>query len=239
MAVAALAWLAVVRQSTTMVMPSASPSWREGALFTLQWGVMMTAMMLPAALPVMLLYRTVSARLVAERQARVLPFVFFVAVYLILWLLTGVPVYGAGVLLKQLSPSPTLVPYLLALVLILAGVYQFTAAKLTCLRRCESPMSFLMRRWRNNYAAAFNIGVRHALYCMGCCWALMVVLVAAGAMSLPWVLAISVVVFAEKVLPRGQLTAAIIGVILVAAGIAIALQPDWAVALRPHTAMSM
>jgi predicted metal-binding membrane protein len=239
LAIAALAWLAVIRQRSTMVMPSASPSWREGALFTLQWGVMMTAMMLPGAVPVMLLYRTVSRRLEAERRAQVIPFVIFVAVYLILWLLTGIPVYGAGVLLKRLAPAPALLHYLLALVLILAGVYQFTAVKFACLRRCESPMSFLMRRWRSNYATTLNIAVLHTIYCLGCCWALMVVLVAAGAMSLPWVLAISVVVFAEKVLPRGQMTAVVIGVILVAAGIAIALQPEWALALRPHAAMSM
>jgi predicted metal-binding membrane protein len=236
---AGLAWVAVVRQGTTMIMPSASASLREGMLFTLQWGVMMTAMMLPSALPMMLLYRTVSTRLVAERNARVIPPAVFVTLYLVLWLLTGVPVYALGVMFLKLSPGPATITYFLASVLVLAGIYQLSPLKRACLRQCVSPMSFLMRRWRSAYAATFNIAARHALYCIGCCWALMVILVAAGAMSLPWVLAISVIVFAEKVLPYGRTTARVVGVLLIVLGAALVIQPELSAKLRPEAPILM
>jgi predicted metal-binding membrane protein len=243
LAVAAPAWLSVLRGASSMPMPSpgASPSVSEGAGFVLRWGVMMTAMMLPSAAPMIMLYQTVSRRLSAERD-RAIPPVLFAAVYLFLWLLFGVPVYGAYVATAALSarwqPFDAATPYAIAGVLVAAGVYQLTGAKRACLRHCESPLGFLMRRWRSGYAATLRLAVEHAGYCIGCCWGLMVILVAAGAMSTSWVLAITIVVFAEKVLPRGWRTARLVGVGLVMLGLAVALHPQLAGTMRakgaPH-----
>jgi predicted metal-binding membrane protein len=129
-------------------------------------------------------------------------------------------------------------PYALALVLVAAGVYQLTPLKRACLRVCRNPLAFLMARSRAGYRGTLALAVEHGVYCVGCCWALMVVLVAAGAMALHWVLLIAAVVFIEKLLPHGERTAWIVGGVLVVLGIAVALHPELAMALRPlSTAM--
>jgi len=238
-AVSATAWLLVLRTGSSMSMAGsgASPSVAEGAAFTAQWGVMMAAMMLPSAAPMILLYRTVSRRLSADGDSSI-PVALFAAVYLFLWLLFGVPVYGAYVALSSLAarwrPFDAAMPYAVAAVLVAGGVFQLTEAKRVCLRYCEAPLGFLMQRWHSGYAATLRLAVEHASYCIGCCWALMVILVAAGAMSISWVLAIAIVVFAEKVLPRGWRTARLVGVSLIALGLAVALHPELAGTMRPH-----
>ncbi len=235
----AQAWVLTLRAADTMTMPGSAPSLGEGTLFTLQWGVMMAAMMLPSAAPMILLYRTVSLRLRTANEA-VLPVALFAAVYLLLWLLLGVPVYGGYVATAALAARwpafDAAMPYAVAGVLVLAGLYQFTDAKRVCLRHCESPLGFLMRRWRSGYAGTFRLAAEHAGYCIGCCWGLMLILVAAGAMSIAWVVLIAVAVFAEKVLPHGWRTARLIGVGLIALGLAVAIHPSLVSALRPHPA---
>ena len=237
-AVAATAWLLVVRASSSMTMsmamPGASPSLAEGASVTAQWGVMMTAMMLPSATPLILLYGKVSQRM-AERDPSI-PVVLFAAVYLLIWGASGIPVYGGYIAMATLGVRwhalGTAVPYAVAAVLIAAGVYQFSNAKRVCLRHCEAPLSFLMRRWRSGYAATLLIAAEHAAYCIGCCWALMTILVVAGAMSMTWVLGIAIAVFAEKVLPRGWRTARFIGATLIALGASVAVHPALARTIR-------
>jgi predicted metal-binding membrane protein len=238
-----LAWVLVLRDASSMSMhaPGASPSLAEGAAFTAQWGVMMAAMMLPSAAPTILLYRTVSRRLSATGD-RVVPAAAFAAVYLLLWLAFGVPVYGAYVAVGALAAGwqgfGAAAPYAVAAVLAAAGIYQLTEAKRVCLRRCESPLGFLMRRWRSGYGATLRLAAEHAAYCIGCCWGLMAILVAAGAMSLPWVLAITLVVFIEKLLPHGGRTSRVVGVGLVVLALAVAARPELAGTLRGrHAAM--
>ena len=232
------AWLAVIRSATEMRMPQMEPlSFAAGATFTLEWGVMMAAMMVPSAAPMILLYGR-SSRRAGGGKERVIPAEFFALTYVVLWLLTGIPVYIAWVWIGNLAAqSPTLaaaVPYAIAGTLFAAGIYQFSPAKHACLRQCESPIDFLMRRWRGGYAATLRLAALHAAYCIGCCWALMVILVVAGAMSLPWVLAIAAVVFAEKVLPAGGRTARIAGILLIVAALTIAVRSDLAGVLRPR-----
>ena len=170
------------------------------------WAIMMAIMMLPSALPMFQLYGTVSGRL-AEQNQRVIPRSLFASIYLLVWILFGVPVYLA-------SPHLPHSRIALAALLALAGVYQFTPFKRACLRYCESPLNFLMRRWRNGYLATSKLAVLHAAYCVGCCWALMVILVAVGAMSVAWVVGIALVVAAEKLLPRNWHSASIVGAVL-------------------------
>jgi predicted metal-binding membrane protein len=232
-ATASLAWVQVIRGASSMgtMAPGASPSFAEGAAFILQWGIMMAAMMLPSAAPMILLYRTVSQRLVAQGE-RAVPAAGFAAVYLLLWLALGVPVYAGYVAVGALAASwpgfAAAAPYGVALVLAAAGIYQLTEAKRVCLRHCESPLGFLMPRWKSGYAATLRLALQHGGYCVGCCWGLMAILVAAGAMSLPWVLAITLVVFVEKLLPRGSRSAGLVGAGLLALALAVAVRPSLA-----------
>jgi predicted metal-binding membrane protein len=232
-----LAWVLLLRNASSMSMPApgAFPAFVEAAAFTAQWGIMMAAMMLPSAAPMILLYRTVSQRL-STGGARAIPTAAFAGVYLLLWLACGVPVYGAyiavGALAARWQAFDAAAPYAVAAVLAAAGVYQLTEAKRVCLRHCESPLGFLMPRWRSGYAATLSLAAKHACYCIGCCWSLMAILVAAGAMSMPWVLAITLIVFTEKLLPQGQRTARLVGVGLILLGLGVALRPDLARTMR-------
>jgi predicted metal-binding membrane protein len=229
----------MLRQMSGMDMsaPGSAPSLADAALFTAHWGVMMAAMMLPGAAPMILLYRTVSRRLSSQGD-RLLPTPLFAGVYLLLWLAAGLPVYAGYVAVGWLAGRwpgfHDASPYAVAAVLAAAGAYQFTAAKRACLRHCESPMEFLMRRWRSGYRATLGLAARHGAYCIGCCWGLMAILVAAGAMSLPWVAVITVVVVAEKVLPYAGWTARAVGAALLLLALAVALRPELAGTLRGH-----
>jgi predicted metal-binding membrane protein len=250
--IAAASWIVVVRQTAEMramdmgAAPAEPPppliSWASALTFLGAWGVMMAAMMLPSATPMLALYGTVSRNLARAGQ-RVAPSLLFAAVYLAVWLLVGVPVYLADALVRagaHRSPAVAVaLPAALALVLVAAGVYQFTALKRVCLQHCQSPLSFLMAHWRSGYAGTLRMGLAHARYCVGCCWGLMAVLVAAGAMGLQWVLLIAAVVFAEKLLPRGEWTARVVGAALVALGIAVFLTPGLATILRSQPTPTM
>ncbi|HEV7594535.1 MAG TPA: DUF2182 domain-containing protein [Gemmatimonadaceae bacterium] len=235
--VTGFAWLSVIRSATMMPMEMKPLSVAAMAEFTIEWGVMMTAMMLPSAAPMILLYSRASQGRGKFRE-RVMPAEAFASTYVALWLLTGVPVYlarvGIGELAARSIAFRVAMPYAIAATLFAAGVYQLTPAKHACLRQCQSPADFLMRRWRSGYLASLRLAVIHAAYCIGCCWALMVLLVVAGAMSLPWVLVIALLVFAEKVLPGGKHTARIAGVALIAAALMVAIWPELAGALRPN-----
>ena len=229
------AWIGVIRSDAMMMMPTMEPL-SAGAMltFTLEWGVMMTAMMLPSAAPMILLYAGAGRRQ-RESGEHVIPAEAFAATYLVLWLLTGVPVYlawdGVGNLAARSATFAAAIPYAIAATLLAAGIYQFSPAKLACLRQCEAPADFLMRQWRSGYGGSLRLAAAHAAYCIGCCWALMVILVVGGAMSLPWVLVIALVVFAEKVLPGGERTARIAGAILIVAALIAALRPELSGAL--------
>jgi predicted metal-binding membrane protein len=236
---AAAAWLFLVRSSGSMEM--AMPGWPasagQAAEFTLAWGIMMTAMMLPSAAPTVLLYRTVSRRLAASGE-RAVPAWAFAGVYLLIWTVLGIPVYagyvGTALLRNRWASFDRAAPFAVALVLVGAGIYQWTGLKQACLRHCESPLGFLMRRWRSGYGATARLAASHALYCVGCCWALMIVLVVAGAMSLRAVAAITLVVLAEKLLPRGNRAPRIVALGLILLGVMVAARPDLAAVMSGH-----
>jgi predicted metal-binding membrane protein len=171
------------------------------------WTVMMAAMMLPSTSPLVLLY---------ARQSTALHSALLTAGYLLVWAAIGLAAYEVAMRL----PDPR--DGIVGAVLIAAGVYQLTPLKTACLKRCRNPADFLVTHWRRGRIGALRLGVAHGAYCVGCCWALMVVLVVAGAMALTWVVVIALVVAAEKLLPGGQLLARAGGVGLIAAGIAVA-----------------
>jgi predicted metal-binding membrane protein len=202
--------------------------------FLAAWGVMMAAMMLPSATPLIALYAAIQRRSLPGRRG--IPAVLFALVYLVMWLLAGVPVYAASVAVAAAAGASAtvarLVPYGVALTLLAAGIYQFTPLKSRCLTVCQSPLGFLMGHWRPGVVGTLRMALDNSLYCLGCCAGLMVVLVAAGAMALPWALLIAAVVFAEKVLPRGEWAARAAGAALVLLGVLVVAEPGLAAALR-------
>jgi len=167
-------------------------------VFVAAWTVMMTAMMLPSAAPLVLLYR---------RGASARDTVLLAGGYLAVWAAAGVPAYFASELLPM-SASPA--------ALAVAGIYQLTPAKESCLRRCRSPADFLVQRWGRG---AFRIGMEHGAWCLGCCWALMAVLVLAGMMGLAWVVGLAAVVALEKLTAHGVVLSRLAGVTMLVAAI--------------------
>jgi predicted metal-binding membrane protein len=206
-----------------------APTVVDAVAYVVSWAVMMAAMMLPSALPMIGLYAA-TQRNAASAAAKASAVALFALMYLALWALTGVPVYFASLALMAVDAGT--LAYLVAGVLVVAGLFQLTPLKQVCLRHCRSPLGFLLGHWRAGWQGGLAMGRAHAVYCVGCCWALMVVLVVAGAMGLPWVLLIACVVAAEKLLPRGEWIARFTGVALMVLGVAVAVRPGLAAALR-------
>ncbi len=236
--IAAVAWVEVIRSSLgtpdmmmTMFMPLTIS---DGFAFVGSWGIMMAAMMLPSAVPMISLYSATQRR-GAVTASRGAPVAVFTLVYLVVWAASGIPVYLAHTGLMAL-PMPTFA-YGVSATLLAAGMFQLSPLKQTCLRACRSPLGFLLGHWRAGLRGSLALGWSHAMYCLGCCWALMVVLVAAGAMGLAWVLLITALVAVEKLLPRGESMARATGGALLFLGVAVALRPDLVTALRGARAM--
>ena len=235
--VAAAAWVSVVWSSLqgedmmmTMPMPA---TWADGIAFVLGWAVMMAAMMLPSALPMISLYGAIHRNKVAPAHrviAEGASVASFTAVYLVVWAASGVPVYLAHTALMAVPGSGF--AYGVAVVLVAAGAFQLSPLKQACLRACRSPLGFLLGHWHPGRWGTLALGWYHAMYCLGCCWALMLVLVAAGAMGLRWVLLITAVVAAEKLLPAGEWVARATGVGLVVLGVIVAVHPELVTVLR-------
>ena len=153
------------------------PTLAAAAAFVASWGIMMAAMMLPSALPMIALYGAIQ-RTNVHADAKGAPVLLFTTVYAAVWTATSVPVYGVSVFLDRLAPD--VLPYGVGAMLIVAGVYQLSPLKQACLRACRTPLGFLLGRWRAGYGGSLALGWAHAAYCLGCCWALMIVLVVAG-----------------------------------------------------------
>lgn len=200
-------------------------SWGGATVFLAVWTVMMAAMMLPAAGPMIFTFAAAQAR--RERGVAV-PTWIFVAGYILVWTAAGAFVYvGVGIgsdLATALEPPARLTwaPLALGATLTIAGLYQFTPLKRVCLSHCRSPLAFVAQHWRDGRSGALSMGIRHGIYCFGCCWALFAVLVAAGVMSLAWMLLLTLVVFVEKLLPLGKFFETATGIALVVLGIGVA-----------------
>jgi len=199
-------------------------SWVEVGALVVMWAVMMVAMMTPAAAPMLLMFATVHRRRAVEGRPAV-PTAIFLLGYLAVWAIYSV---AAALVQAGLHTAALLSPAMAATsplfaggLLVAAGVFQWTPLKRACLAACRSPLSFLMTGWREGRGGAFAMGLRHGLYCLGCCWALMALLFVAGVMNLLWVAVIAVGVLVEKVAPRGELVGRLAGAALVAAGLVL------------------
>lgn len=198
----------------------------EGALFLGMWTTMMVAMMFPAAVPMVYTFATIHRRHKEQGSAYV-PTWVFVAAYLLLWGILGLPAFAASTGLEALRERVTWLGanggFLVGGVVALAGLYQLSPLKYACLSRCRSPLSFLLSSWRPGYGGALLMGLRHGWYCVGCCWMLFVIMVAVGVMNLAWMGALALLIFAEKLVPRGVLVSRVSGVLLLAVGAAVAV----------------
>jgi len=231
--VVALAWLYLWRDTANMGMDmdhgsmamAAMPRAVDAgslALTFVMWTVMMAGMMLPSAAPAILLY----GALVRKNGARgvVVPGVWiFAGAYLLVWTRFSAVATLLQTMLERaslLTPAMTLASTSLgALALIGAGIYQLTPLKRACLGKCRNPLEFFVTRWRGGTSGTFRMGLEHGAYCVGCCWALMLLLFVAGVMNLAWVALIAALVFVEKLFPAAVVVTRTTSAALILAGI--------------------
>ena len=179
----------------------------SAAVFIAGWTVMTIAMMLPTSAPLILMFH----RMMDGRSG---PVALLVAGYLVVWI-----AFGAVVLVLREALSGLVEGAIAsAAILLIAGLYQFSSWKYACLDKCRSPMGFLMGHWKGN---AFRLGAEHGAFCVGCCWSLMLVMFAVGTGSVAWMLALGIVMAAEKNLPWGWKLSAPLGVVLVIGAMAV------------------
>lgn len=229
----ALAWLALQRMALAMSAPggmadaamSGMPMpWSPGdaLLMLAMWAVMMVAMMLPGALPTLLLYQALlRGRLAAPR--RHLAVALFALAYLLVWSVFAIVATALQWWLEQLSlvhnTMRSASTQLTALLLLGAGLYQWLPLKAACLTRCRGPLQFFLGNWRDGALGGLRMGLAHGGYCLGCCWALMGLLLVVGVMNLLWVAALGAWVLLEKCLPQGLWLARLGGLLLIAWGL--------------------
>jgi predicted metal-binding membrane protein len=228
LAVAGLAWIYLIGLSQDMsgmeempgmAMPSGSAPF---SLIAIMWAVMMVGMMLPTALPMILLFIVVQRR---QGERPVLTSTAFAAGYLLIW---GGFALVAAVLQTELRKAALLSPSLTFLstkvagtTFLLAAAYEFSPLKNRCLTQCSSPIGFITAHWYPGFAGAFRMGLLHGAYCVGCCGALMLLLFTAGVMNLIWVAALFLIVLFQKVLPYPRVATTTAGVALVAVGLVL------------------
>ena len=178
-----------------------SEVWGGAVVVFAMWTVMMIAMMLPSAAPTILMFAALSRARVSTTAFP--PVTAFAAGYVLVWTAFSAVATIAHLTLRQAAlVSPTLRTtsgVLAALLLIAAGIYQFTPVKAACLRHCRSPIQFFTRYWRRGTAGALRLGVLHGGYCVGCCWVLMGLLFVGGVMNLWWIAAMAAFILVEKI----------------------------------------
>lgn len=206
-----------------MLMPMRTEPWtlNYAVLVFAMWAIMMAAMMLPSAAPIILLFGTIERR----RQKDDLTTASFALGYVVIWALFSVAATALQFGAEQaavLSPMMQMTSIALAgAMLILAGLYQWTPFKQSCLRRCRSPLDFIVSEWREGKAGALVMGLRHGGFCLGCCWALMLLLFVGGVMNLVWIAGLAIFVLIEKLAPAGYWIGRAAGIGLIAWGGAV------------------
>ncbi len=250
LAVCGLAWTMMGWQASALMPVDASGAAATGmveppsvlidfALIYLMWVVMMVAMMVPGASPMIAVFAAINRQRRQEGTPYVGTAVFLVG-YLVAWSVFSV---AATIVHLSLETTGLLTPMmasasttLSAVLFAAAGLYQWTPLKDVCLRHCRTPIGFVLTEWRDGAAGAIVMGIRHGLYCIGCCVAIMGLLFAVAIMDLRWVATITVLVTLEKLLPRPRFWRHLIGAIFMGAACAFAL--GWAAAQGMHTGSS-
>jgi predicted metal-binding membrane protein len=191
-------------------------------LMFIMWTVMMVAMMTPSAAPMVLMHSRIGRQHQAQPEPAFGTAVFFLG-YLLVWTaFSAVATLAQGGLHAATLLSPmmrTTSPVLGGIILITAGVFQFTPLKHACLSQCRTPFGFFMAEWREGKLGALVMGVRHGVFCVGCCWLIMALLFVAGVMNLIWIAVIAAYVLAEKLLPGGHKVGWGIGALMIGWGV--------------------
>src|SRR5262245_23491322 len=219
-----------IGQATMAMVTPADWTWAYAFLMFAMWWVMMIAMMLPSAAPMILSFALVNRRS-HEKGGPYVPTAVFAGAYLVAW--GGFSVIATALqwgLERSELLSPMMASSDLALggaLLVLAGAYQLSPLKHACLRQCRGPIEFISRHWRGGRGGAFRMGVHHGLYCLGCCWALMALLFFGGAMNLYWIAGLALFVLLEKTIPPGHRLASLSGLGLVAWGVVLLAAGAW------------
>jgi predicted metal-binding membrane protein len=210
------------------VLEERSRSWLTTiVLFLLAWQVMTAAMMLPSSLPMIGLFARVSKGQAKPRRA----IAAFLSAYFAVW--TGFAVValtgdaGLHKLVKQWSWLDAHDYVITGSIFVIAGAFQFSSLKERCLDACRTPVGFLFAHYRRGTKAAWDLGVRHGLFCLGCCWALMLIMFAVGVGSLVGMAALTGVMVIEKTHRHGRRLASIVGIVLLVSGGLVLLQPNW------------
>ena len=201
--------------------------------FIVLWVLMMAAMMFPSVWPAVAMYGLVVRRRAPAGAHALARSTTFIAGYIGSWAAFGLAAFGLLALARatglETVSSPELARYVVAPVALAAALYQVAPFKRVCLRHCRGPLSFFMGHWRDGVRGALAMGARHGAYCVGCCWMLMLVLLALGAMSVTWMAVVSVAIAVEKLAPApwarlasGLLTAGLVALALVAV-----VRPSW------------
>jgi predicted metal-binding membrane protein len=239
---AGVAWLATDLRMAGM---DAGPGTDPGTFgfYTSTWVVMMAAMMFPSIAPVVITYRGILGRN-SERGGDTWASTLFVIGYLAIWAAAGVVGYAALEVGRSLDGGffawDRAGRWAAAGVLLLAALYELTPHKNACLTRCRTPRGFLLERWRDGYDGALRMGMEHGAWCLGCCWALMGALFALGAMSLVWMVLVSALIAAEKLLPWRAITVVGVAAVLATVAIGVAAAPAGVPALTiPGSAKAM
>jgi predicted metal-binding membrane protein len=197
-------------------------------LFLASWQVMTAAMMLPSSLPLVRMFNAASAHVPGRRAAQGA----FLGGYALVWSAFGALAFmGDAGVHAAVAASPWLAQHDWAIapsVLLLAGAFQFSSLKDACLRACRHPASFLRRHYRRGARGGFGLGARHGLFCVGCCWALMLVMFAAGAANLIWMAALTALMVHEKTRPGGERAVPLTGAVLLALGSTLMLWAAYA-----------
>jgi predicted metal-binding membrane protein len=189
------------------------------AVILVMWVIMMAAMMLPSASPMILLHATMARRRYAHHLAALAASGLFVLGYLAVWAaFAGAAALAQWALADLALLSPMMLATsrgLAATLLVAAGIYQFTPLKQSCLRHCRSPLDFVISHWRSGAWGSLAMGARHGTYCLGCCWVLMLLLFVGGVMNLAWIGGLAAFVLVEKLAPHGHWATRLAGLALV------------------------
>lgn len=191
------------------------------------WWVMMIAMMLPSAAPMLLLFARVN-RKDKSAGAPLVPTILFATGYLLAWGMFSAVATALQMGMesaRMLSPMLVITNHWLgAAMLGAAGLWQLTPLKAACLRHCRTPLGFLVGNWRAGGFGALRMGLEHGAYCLGCCWFLMALLFFGGVMNLYWIAGLGVFVLLEKTVPHGHWLASVAGIALIASGVVLAIK---------------
>lgn len=223
-----LAGAGTMQEMDGMLMPMSSGPWTFDyvLLMLLMWAVMMAAMMLPSAAPMILLYTTIARGRGASGMPAATSGIFAVG-YVAIWTAFSLGAVALQYGLERVALlSPMMETTSMSLaggILIAAGIYQWSPLKKTCLQGCRSPLEFVLTHWRPGARGAFMMGLRHGMYCVGCCWMLMLLLFVGGVMNLAWIAGLAILVLVEKLAPAGHWIGRGVGILLAGWGIATLL----------------